>query len=46
MIIPVMAEYPLNLSKTFSPTEQFPQHIIPLVPFYNTQWWGMNCLQR
>jgi len=35
-----MAGYPSNLAKTFSPTEQFPQHILPLLPLYNAQWWG------
>jgi len=35
-----MAGYPSNLAKTFSPTEQFPQHILPLPLLYNAQWWG------
>jgi len=43
MIIPIMAGYPSNLAKKFSPTEQFPQHI-PLVPLYNAQWWGYESL--
>jgi len=30
-----MAGYPSNLAKTFSPTEQCPQHILPLLPLYN-----------
>ena len=38
MIIPTMAGYPSNLAKKFSPTEQFPQHIFPLLPLYNAQW--------
>ena len=40
MIVPIMAGYPSNLAKKFSPTEQFPQHILPLLPLYNAQWWG------
>jgi len=44
MIIPIMAGYPSNLAKTFSPTEQFPQHILPLLPLYNAQWWGYESL--
>jgi len=40
LIIPIMAGYPSNLAKKFSPTEQFPQHILPLLPLYNAQWWG------
>jgi len=44
MIIPIMAGYPLNLAKKFSPTEQFPQHILPLLPLYNAQWWGYESL--
>ena len=43
MIIPIMAGYPSNLAK-FSPTEQFPQHILPLLPLYNAQWWGYESL--
>jgi len=35
-----MAGYPSNLAKKFSKTEQFPQHILPLLPLYNAQWWG------
>jgi len=44
MIIPIMAGYPSNLAKKFSPTEQFPQHILPLLPLYNAQWWGFESL--
>ena len=33
-----------NLAKKFSPTEQFPQHILPLLPLYNAQWWGYESL--
>jgi len=44
MIIPIMAGYPSNLAKKFSPTEQFPQHILPLLPLYNEQWWGYESL--
>ena len=39
-----MAEYPSNLAKQFSPTEQFPQHILPLLPLCNVQWWGYESL--
>jgi len=39
-----MAGYPSNLAKKFSPTEQFPQHILPLLPLYNAQWWGYESL--
>jgi len=39
-----MAGYPLNLAKKFSPTEQFPQHILTLLPLYNAQWWGYEAL--
>jgi len=39
-----MAGYPSNLAKEFSPTEQFQQHILPLLPLYNTQWWGYESL--
>jgi len=39
-----MAGYPSNLAKKFSPTEQFPQHILPLLPLYNEQWWGYESL--
>jgi len=44
MIIPIMAGYPSNLAKKISPTEQFPQHILPLLPLYNAQWWGYKSL--
>jgi len=44
MIIPIMAGYPSNLAKKFSPTEQYPQHILPLLPLYNAQWWGYESL--
>jgi len=44
MIIPIMAGYPSNLAKMSSPTEQFPQHILPLLPLYNAQWWGYESL--
>ena len=44
MIIPIIAGYPSNLAKKFSPTEQFPQHKLPLLPFYNAQWWGYELL--
>ena len=44
MTIPIMAGYHLNLAKNCSPTEQFPQHISPLLPFYNAQWWGYESL--
>jgi len=39
-----MAGYPSNAAKKFSPTEQFPQHILPLLPLYNAQWWGYESL--
>jgi len=39
-----MAGYQSNLAKKFSPTEQFPQHILPLLPLYNAQWWGYESL--
>ena len=39
-----MAGYPSNLAKKFSPTEQFPQHILPLLPLYNARWWGYESL--
>jgi len=44
MIIPKMAGYPSNLAKTFSLTEQFPQHIYLLLPLYNARWWGYESL--
>ena len=44
LIIPIMAGYPSNLAKMFSPTEQFPQHILPSLPLYNAQWWGYESL--
>jgi len=44
LIFPIMAGYPSNLAKKFSPTEQFP--FLPLLPLYNAQWWDMNRLQR
>ena len=39
-----MAGYPSNLAKKFSPTEQFPQHILPLLRLRNAQWWGYESL--
>jgi len=39
-----MAGYPSNLAKKFPPTEQFPQHILPLLPLFNAQWWGYESL--
>jgi len=39
-----MAGYPSNAAKKISPTEQFPQHILPLLPLYNAQWWGYKSL--
>ena len=42
--IPLMAGYPSNLAKKFSPTERFPQQILPLLPLYNEQWWGYESL--
>ena len=39
-----MARYSSILAKKFSPTEQFPQHILPLLPLYNAQWWGYESL--
>jgi len=44
LIIPIMAGYPLHLAKKFPPTEQFPQHILPLLPLYNAQWWVYESL--
>jgi len=41
-----MAGYPSNLAKKFSPTEQFPQHILPLLRFIMHNGGGMNRLQR
>jgi len=43
-IIPLMAGYPSNLAKKFSPTEQFPQQILPFLSLYNAQWWGYELL--
>jgi len=43
-VIPLMAGYPSNLAKKFSPTEQFPQHILPFLSLYNAQWWGYELL--
>jgi len=42
--MPIMAGYPSNLAKKFFPTEQFPQHILPLLLLYNAQWWGYESL--
>jgi len=39
-----MAGYPSNLAKKFSPTEQFQQQVLPLLPLYNAQWWGYESL--
>ena len=39
-----MAGYPSNLAKKVSPTKPFPQHILPLLPLYNAQWWGYESL--
>jgi len=39
-----MAGYPSNLAKKYFPTEQFPKHILPLLPLYNAQWWGYESL--
>ena len=39
-----MSGYPSNLAKKFSQTEQFPQHIFPLLPLYNAKWWGNESL--
>jgi len=39
-----MTGYLSNLAKKVSPTEQFPQHILPLLPLYNAQWWGYESL--
>jgi len=44
LIIPLMAGYPSILAKMFSPTEQFPQQILPLLSLYNAQWWGYELL--
>jgi len=44
MIIPIMTGYASNLAKKFSTTEQFPQHILPLLPLYNAKWWGYESL--
>jgi len=44
LIITIMAEYTLNLAKRFPPTEQFPQHILPLLSLYNAQWWEYESL--
>ena len=44
MIIPIIAGNPSNLAKRFFPTKQFPQHILPLLPLYNAQWWGYESL--
>jgi len=43
-IIPTVAGYPSNLAKKFSSTEQFSQHILPLLPLFNAQWWGYESL--
>jgi len=39
-----MAGYSSNLAKKLSPTEQFPQQILPLLLLYNAQWWGYESL--
>jgi len=44
LIITIMAGYPSNLAKKFSPTKQFPQHILPLLPLFNAQCQGYESL--
>ena len=44
LIIPIMAGYPSIQLKYFPLTEQFPQHILHLLPLYNAQWWGYESL--
>jgi len=45
-----MEGFPSNLNDTFTLTRGcaepmfFPQHILPLLPLYNAQWWGYESL--
>ena len=45
-----MEGFSSNLNDTFTSTRGcaeptfFPQHILPLLPFYNAQWWGYESL--
>ena len=45
-----MEGFSSNLNDTFTLTRGcaepmfFPQHILPLLPFYNAQWWGYESL--
>ena len=45
-----MEGFPSNLNDTFTSTRGcaepmfFPQHILPLLPLYNAQWWGYESL--
>ena len=50
-ITPLLMEaFPSNLNDTFTLTRGcakpmfFPQHILPLLPLYNAQWWGYESL--
>ena len=50
-ITPLLIEgFPSNLNDTFTSTRGcaepmfFPQHISPLLPLYNAQWWGYESL--
>jgi len=45
-----MEGFSTNLNDTFTSTRGcaepmfFPQHILPLLPLYNVQWWGYESL--
>jgi len=45
-----MEGFSSNLNDTFTSTRGcaepmfFPQHILPLLPLYNAQWWGFESL--
>jgi len=45
-----MEGFSSNLNDTFTSTRGcaepmfFPQHILPLLPLYNAQWWGYESL--
>ena len=50
-ITPLLMEgFSTNLNDTFTSTRGcaepmfFPQHILPLLPLYNVQWWGYESL--
>jgi len=45
-----MEGFSSNLNDTFTSTRGcaepmfFPQHVLPLLPLYNAQWWGYESL--